>query len=372
MHYKASLFILITVAFLFTLAEISLRKLLGYSSSSKNFISEKSLLESNDAVIYDSLLSWRHKPSIISENGLNTDKNGFRISRKFTNHDLLNKKIFVSGDSFAAGAEVKDHETWPFNLEKLTRYNVINSAVGGWDSFQIIQNVIKNYKIVKPDIVIVQFTDAIERSKYNIYSSAYKTGYKIENNSLKLTNYPVKEFRKNEFLNSSNSSIYDKFANSKFCNSVLGGCIFPVKLIFDHSLFLYKAQKKLFNPPYGLNFDKVYVKDEYLNLEKNCMLMNELSTTLNKENIRLITMIQHKGDTIYQSKKQSPNLIKFEKCITKSGIEVLNLYTLLKNKFEADEIEFKKLFNIKKNKYFGHMLSYGNLYISEIIKDEFF
>ena len=100
--------------------------------------------------------------------------------------------------------------------------------------------------------------------------------------------------------------------------------------------------------------------------------MNELSTTLNKENIRLITMIQHKGDTIYQSKKQSPNLIKFEKCITKSGIEVLNLYTLLKNKFEADEIEFKKLFNIKKNKYFGHMLSYGNLYISEIIKDEFF
>ena len=55
----------------------------GFGSlNAKHFISEKSLLESNDAVIYDSLLSWRHKPGIISENGLNTDKNGFRISRK--------------------------------------------------------------------------------------------------------------------------------------------------------------------------------------------------------------------------------------------------------------------------------------------------
>ena len=81
-------------------------------------------------------------------------------------------------------------------LEKSLNSQIINSAVGGWDSFQIIQNVLKNYKFVKPNLVIIQFTDAIERSKYKVYSSANKSRYDIIDNSLSLKNYPVKKFIK--------------------------------------------------------------------------------------------------------------------------------------------------------------------------------
>ena len=46
-------------------------------------------------------------------------------------------------------------------------------------TYFLIQNILKNYKFVKPNLVIIQFTDAIERSKYKVYSSAYKSRYDI-------------------------------------------------------------------------------------------------------------------------------------------------------------------------------------------------
>ena len=355
------LFIFILTFLMLVLAEIVLRMNYGYKIFSKNFLNDKALLESNEAVKYDELLSWNHKINLKSKNGLNTDKNGFRISRKYKNEILNNKKIFVSGASFAAGAEVEDHETWPFYLEKSLNSRIINSAVGGWDSFQIIQNVLKNYKFVKPNLVIIQFTDAIERSKYKVYSSAYKSRYDIIDNSITLKNYPVKKFIKNNYLISNDSTLVDQLVNMKI-----------IRAVFNNSLFLYKLQKKIFNSPYGLNFDKVYTKDEKNIFQKNCLLINFLKKKLDEKNINLLAIIQHRGDLILRNlnSSQPPNEKKLEKCLVQSNIEVLNFWKILQNYYLTNgEDEFKKLYKIKDNKYFGHMSKYGNFFVANKIKE---
>ena len=354
-------FLLFFTIFLLFVAEIIIRKIYGYNLNNKNFISEKSLLESNEAVDYDELLSWNHKKNLQSPRGLNTDENGFRISRKFKNIISNDKQIFVSGASFAAGAEVEDHQTWPFYLEKSLGSQIINSAVGGWDSFQIIQNVLKNYKFVKPNLVIIQFTDAIERSKYKVYSSAYKSRYDIIDNSITLKNYPVKKFIKSNYLTSNDSTLVDQLVNMKI-----------IRAVFNNSFFLYKLQKKIFNSPYGLNFDKVYTKDEKNIFQKNCLLINFLKKKLDEKNIHLLAIIQHRGDLILRNlnSSQPPNEKKLEKCLVQSNIEVLNFWKILQNYYLTNgEDEFKKLYKIKDNKYFGHMSKYGNFFVANKIKE---
>tara|TARA_B100001057_G_scaffold492963_1_gene586470 strand:- start:459 stop:1556 length:1098 start_codon:yes stop_codon:yes gene_type:complete len=359
MKTKYSFFLIIFTVILLIMAELVTRKIYGYNLTSKNFISEKSLLETNNSVIYDKLLSWKHKPNMRNKNGLNTNSDGHRISQK--DNFISKEVVFVSGDSFAAGAEVQDDETWPFFLQSKTKMKVVNAAVGGWDSIQIIQNALHSINLYKTKIVILEFTDAIERSRYGIYASAHKSRYKFNNNELELVNYPVKKFYKKEYLKSSYVTFSDRFSNSQI-----------VRSLFNNSIFLYKLQKKFFNRPYGLNFDKVYKKSESQILEINCKLINILNDTLKKSNSRLYVVIQHKGDTVFFSKVQPSDSVALEKCLINSKIKYLNFWNYLKLYKESNgDDKFKELFNMKNNS-FGHMSSSGNNFISEKISEKFF
>ncbi len=364
MNRKYFLFLFLFSIITFSIAEILTRKIYGYNITSKNFSNHTALLESNYAVMHDDLLSWNHKPNLVSKNGLNTDDNSFRISRKYKNNIVSRKTIFVSGSSFAAGSEVSDHETWPFYLEKQINTKVINAAVGGWDSFQIIQNVKKNLNKTKPDMVILQFTDAIERSKYKIYASAYKSRYKIINDKLVLSNYPVTKFNKKKYLSDKNTSEIDKIVNHSFFTNIL-----------NNSLFLYKLQKKFFNAPYGLNVDKVYVKDDKNIFDLNCKLINNIKDILDKKNIELFFVIQHRGDLVLNKMHdlQPINEQKLQSCLIKSNIRFINFWEILKDYyFQYGESEFKKLYKMKNNMYFGHMSNNGNMFVAKKIKDFFF
>src|SRR4051812_10167319 len=72
----------------------------------------------NDAIEYDPLLGWRLKP-LMAAGWLNTLEFGLRSNGPGNTH-ARRGGILAVGSSFTAGSEVKDEESWPAHLERLT------------------------------------------------------------------------------------------------------------------------------------------------------------------------------------------------------------------------------------------------------------
>jgi len=73
-------------------------------------------------------------------------------------------RILVLGDSFTVGANVRQEEAYPQVLERLLnaeargrRYEVVNTAVGGWEPFQYAQYYEYYGRRFTPDLVLVGF-----------------------------------------------------------------------------------------------------------------------------------------------------------------------------------------------------------------------
>lgn len=74
-------------------------------------------------------------------------------------------RILVLGDSFTVGANVRQEEAYPQVLERLLnanaasgrRFEVVNTAVGGWEPFQYAQYYEHYGRAFEPDLVLVGF-----------------------------------------------------------------------------------------------------------------------------------------------------------------------------------------------------------------------
>src|SRR5262249_8594078 len=60
------------------------------------------------------------------------------VRKNFDEPTIRTGAALAVGDSFPEGWEVKDHETWPAVLEKLTSLPVVNAATGGYGADQTI------------------------------------------------------------------------------------------------------------------------------------------------------------------------------------------------------------------------------------------
>src|SRR5262249_47623704 len=84
-------------------------------------------------------------------------------------------------DSFTEGWEVRDHESWPAQLEKRTTAPVVNVATGGYGADQVILRAEQMLPIVKPKVLLIGFYDiAIVRAGYSIIG-APKPYFTLEN-----------------------------------------------------------------------------------------------------------------------------------------------------------------------------------------------
>jgi hypothetical protein len=64
--------------------------------------------------------------------------------------------ILVVGDSFGAGSEVTDTDTWPAQLENKVGTRVLNAAVGGYGIDQSVLRAEELIPQLKPKMLIVQ------------------------------------------------------------------------------------------------------------------------------------------------------------------------------------------------------------------------
>src|SRR6478736_5628657 len=82
---------------------------------------------------FDAKLGWRVKPW--------SDIDGFEaidygIRRNFDESVVRTGAVLTVGDSFTEGWEVKNEESWPAVIERLTGIPVVNAGVGGYGTDQ--------------------------------------------------------------------------------------------------------------------------------------------------------------------------------------------------------------------------------------------
>lgn len=112
-------------------------------------------------IIFDESLGWTYHPDWVWDDGGFTINNaGLRARREYSPEPLPDTlRIAVFGDSFTAGEEVKDGETWPTHLEQLLnqagiRAEVLNFGVGAYGMGQAFLRWQHLGEGFQPDIVI--------------------------------------------------------------------------------------------------------------------------------------------------------------------------------------------------------------------------
>jgi hypothetical protein len=175
-----------------------------------NFVSkELALLRgsgTSDSNIYDPLTGWTwraNNPEKIVPTGKPRSKIccstgdyflgdfGIRMN-SYSISPVPKGAILVVGDSFAAGSEVEEPETFPAQLEKLLGKRVLNAGVAGFALDQTFLRTQMLEPILKPKQIIFSiFSEDILRNAYDKFSGGMKPFFTVENGILVHNNYPV-------------------------------------------------------------------------------------------------------------------------------------------------------------------------------------
>ncbi len=82
------------------------------------------------------------------------NSSGYRENENVIDKFINDKKILVTGDSFAYGSQVSNNQTWPSYLENLTKVKVYNAGHPGYGTGMSIRNALIKSKTEKFDYFI--------------------------------------------------------------------------------------------------------------------------------------------------------------------------------------------------------------------------
>lgn len=115
------------------------------------------------------------------QNGIpaNANGNGHRDSEAPLAKPIGTYRLFVLGDSFTVGADVRESEVYPQVLERLLQQRlgrpveIVNSGVGGWQPFQYAEYYEHYGRRFEPDAVLIGFF--VGNDTYDDYTSVEQT-----------------------------------------------------------------------------------------------------------------------------------------------------------------------------------------------------
>lgn len=120
--------------------------------------------------VFDPDLGWRYRPNFRSDLYSNNSVG----MRGTTDYSLIppdnTVRIAAFGDSFVYGSEVRDRESWPYQLESaLPGVEVLNFGVGGYGTDQAYLMYEKFGKQYEPRLVLIGFTSIQIARNVNVF-----------------------------------------------------------------------------------------------------------------------------------------------------------------------------------------------------------
>jgi len=161
----------------------------------RNFISEAlDIARVNSTQLdFDDQLGWTLMAGLKGP-GLTTTRFGIRnngVGRSL----LPSGAVLAVGNSFTAGSQVTDGDTWPAQLERLIRRPVLNAGVGAYGVDQMVLRAESLARELRPSTVIVGILsqDSL-RNAYDVYGGGMKPWFNLADGRLELRNVPVRRF----------------------------------------------------------------------------------------------------------------------------------------------------------------------------------
>jgi hypothetical protein len=307
-----------------------------------NFIGDRvNAAKQGTGFLYDERLGWQVRPNQHSP-GFNTGANGVRLPSS-TDRTLPIGAILASGDSFTFGSDVSDAESWPADLEAMTGTPVVNAAVPGWGTDQIVMRAEDMIDIARPQTMIVDFLwYDIGRTEEETNFGAHKPYYTIVDNELVLHNAPVPPFE---------GRVHE-----------LG----LVRGVLGYSYTIYWAAGRLGLDRWlgSVNTQHKRATPGGTGQQVTCLLLKRLKESADPRGIRLIMVMQYGvGDFVRSQPKAAMDVIS---CAAEMGVETVDTWASLAEIHAKDRALFRSLFIVQESGW-SHMSADGNRLVAAAI-----
>ena len=294
-----------------------------------------------DRAITDPLLGWTLKPHYNRERFTTLD-HGFR--RNFGETEVRTGGILAVGDSFTEGYdEVDDAGTWPAHLEKIIGVPVVNAAVAGYATDQIILRAEQTLPIVKPKTLIVGFTEVDIYRAMLSKAGAPKPYFTMENGEVVYhAPGPLESGEKEGLIGMGVRAVLGYSALSHHLFSRLA------------PQFWYPAEASL------------YEEVENQPIDITCKLLARLKQQTDDKQVRFLVFLQYGGELVLEEPVILNDMKQITECAQKAGIQVIDQFAPLKAVTHGNP-DLVALYYSLYGEEFGHMTSKGNEHAAQLI-----
>jgi hypothetical protein len=295
--------------------------------------------------IRDPVLGWTNKSVNYNEDGYTTIEYGVR--KNFNETTIRTGGMLAAGDSFTEGWEVKDDESWPAIVEKLTSVPVVNAGTGGYGADQTILRAEQMLPIVKPQILLIGFHEiAIWRAAHTVFG-APKPYFTLDNGELQ---YHPPTFIQPHEKNSIAWMVYgirEGLGYSAFADYLLS----RLNPNFWHG----DPDRDLYQPS---GTDEVAV---------TCALLKRLKSRADEDGIHMMLVLQYYATAILESDRPGPHSQAVAACARDVGIRVVDQFAPLRAIVATGGPTIIRDYYWFYDGIYGHMTAKGNEHVANLI-----
>src|SRR5688572_2651912 len=251
----------------------------------------------------DAQLGWTMR-SWVSSTGFNTLDLGIR-SNGIGEAGVRMHGILAVGDSFTAGSEVVDGESWPAYLEQQLGEPVLNAGVGGYGTDQIILRAEQLLPIVRPHTLIVGFlVDDISRSAFSTYGQP-KPYFTFEGDTLQAHEISSPTWR-----------------DLSLARGSVARALLPLA---EHSAVADRIMAGVAPTFWFLTADQRYVEIDVDPVRVTCALLDRLQQQTKRQGVRSVLFMQY-GARIYTTiETRSAPAEAVLTCAARAGFTVVEI-----------------------------------------------
>jgi len=303
-------------------------------------------VQADSPAIADPQLGWTMLPWV-SGPGFNTLDLGVR-SNGLDEPGVRMGSILAVGDSFTAGSDVVDGETWPAHLERLLGVPVVNAGVGGYGTDQIIRRAEQFLPIVRPHTLILGFLDDdILRAEFAIYGRP-KPYYRFEGGVL--TEHLPGDVDGGGFLPWSGRIKRMSVARLGYSAAADG-------------IMSALAPQLWYLSPDG------YVHLDIDGASVTCELLARIGRLIQSRGVRGLVFMQYGGLVYTRAASPPPPARRVLACAQQAGFLAVDQFPTLKAVYRRDRTAFADYYVAARVGLYGHMSSHGNLQAAELLAD---
>lgn len=309
---------------------------------------------------YDSRLGWVHRENVRSDstNAVNTIDHGIRRNTLDQAETIEKQAILAVGDSFTAGSEVEDNESWPAHLQALIGERVLNAGVGGFGVDQIILRAEQLIPIVQPKTVLVGVLapDDVRRAQFSSYGGP-KPYFLPQGDEFVLRNVPVPRVK------AENTPAIDALRRSM-------ARVYSFHMIFSRLAPQWWYTRANVSDDAVSHAAQTYEKVANNPIQVSCYLFRRLGAKLSATDTRGLLVLQHGGWVQARQHDRSYDADELIQCAAEAGFGVVDEFDSLRTIVEGSLSELQSHYVMHdNNSVYGHMSSKGNALVANLIAD---